>query len=107
MPEQETIQRAHEQARKGKAPSAQAVTRGKARLHSQPGKNPHKTSRKRSRAVEEAVQKEGFRVTRAPALAAGPERNEALPERRARKRALHALDEIRLDMAAGRNAGCG
>ena len=82
MPEQETIQRAHEQARKGKAPSAQAVTRGKARLHSQPGKNPHKTSRKRSRAVEEAVQKEG-RTSGSPRTLSRNARSSA--RRRARK----------------------
>jgi hypothetical protein len=40
MPEQETIQTAHEQARKGKAPSAQAVTRGKAQASLSTSKEP-------------------------------------------------------------------
>jgi hypothetical protein len=45
--------------RKKLKPSAHAVTRRKARLDSQRGKHPHKISRKRSRAVEGGLQKEG------------------------------------------------
>jgi hypothetical protein len=40
------------------APRTSAVSRRKARLDSRRGKHPHKTSRKRSRAVEGALQKE-------------------------------------------------
>jgi hypothetical protein len=68
--------------RKKVKPSAQAMTRRKATLDSERGKDPRKTSKKRSRAVEVAPQKEG-RMYRSPRTLSRNARSSA--RRRARK----------------------